>query len=81
MQSFNWEKAVKKTHMFPPENSIATNTEGEKGTKFLLKNNLLIRVIWTLKALVHFGILSTLATTQKILITSCNNSSGGSASL
>lgn len=44
-RSFKWEKAVKKTHMFPPDNCIATRTKGEKDMKFLLKNNLLIRVV------------------------------------
>lgn len=62
IQSINWKRQLKR-HMFPPENHIAT--KGEKGTKFLLTNNLLIRVVWTLEALVYFGIPRTSATTQK----------------
>lgn len=31
--------------MFPPENCIATRTKSEKDMKFLLKNNLSIRVV------------------------------------
>jgi len=34
-----------KIHVFPPENCTASNTKGEKGTKFLLTNNLLIGVV------------------------------------
>lgn len=66
--------------MFPPENCISTSTKGEKGMKFLLTNNLLIRVVPTLNILVYFRIPCTLAMTRMILITSCNNSSVGSVS-
>lgn len=61
IQSINWKRQLKR-HMFPPENHIAT--EGEKGIKFLLTNNLLIRIVWTLEAFVYFGISCTSAMTQ-----------------
>lgn len=42
IQSSNWEKAVKKSCV--PSTELHA-TKGEKGTKFLLTNNLLIRVV------------------------------------
>lgn len=36
--------------MFPRQNCIATNTKGERGMKFLLTNDLLIRDFFNLKS-------------------------------
>lgn len=43
--------------MLSPQNHIAT--AGEKGTEFLLTNNLLIRAVSTLEALVYTGALQS----------------------